>query len=191
MNTCVTVAGFLGVLALSHAHAAELPRKGHGSSWCESSLRSMVGQRASSLMPLCRDSGMPADSCEAAVLVLAGKPLALDLVRPVCRELFYKAEVHEALLRRRGSRDSFQTGSNTRRAQSLLAMDHIVKTKHGTASYLVMKEHDEPPAPLTNKGPLKLTPLPATDNTVAKPPDADGNPFNEPTWQTFAPSSSS
>lgn len=141
--------------------------------------RYLVGESFSKierLEKLCMHHGFSQETCEGAFLTLNGGPFTRKDAKPLCETLESSKDsgyVIAALQHRQGR-------TVTSRAHLHSHLEKVVSGKKGQPDYLVSSDdpqvYEAPPAPLAHPPPAP------TDLTIAQPPDADGNPYNQVQW---------
>lgn len=143
----------------------------------------LIGETSSpkeSLAMLCDRHGFSAEACDAALATLPGR-LTRKGIKPFCAALESSRGADKVIARlqhRRGHKGESRT-------VRMVNLDKAVASKKGQPDYLVASDDppvfEEPPAPLSHPPPSPV------DMTIAQPPDANGNPYDEPQWGVNGP----
>lgn len=142
---------------------------------CQNYLLGETSSPAERLARLCDRHGFSVESCDAASATLSGS-LTRKRIKPFCAALESSRGADKVIARLQHRR-----GHNGKsRAVQMMNLDRAVSSKKGQPDYLVASDDppvfEEPPSPLAHPPPSPV------DMTIAQPPDANGNPFDEPQW---------
>lgn len=144
---------------------------------CQNYLTGETNEPKERLATLCDRHGFSEESCDAALATLpsTGK-LTRKGIKPFCAALESSRGADKVIARLQHRRS--QKGA-TREVQ-MVNLDKAVSSKKGQPDYLVASDDppvfEEPPSPLAHPPPSPV------DMTIAQPPDANGNPYDEPQW---------
>lgn len=144
---------------------------------CQNYLTGETSSSQERLAKLCDRHGFSSESCDAALATMSGK-LTKRGIKPLCSAL-ESSEGADKVIARLQHRRGRKALGDSREAQ-MVALDKAVASKKGQPDYLVASDDppvfEEPPSPLAHPPPSPV------DMTIAQPPDANGNPYDEPQW---------
>jgi len=178
--------------AMSEGESGVLSRRNHGQ--CASQLHLLEGRTGHDLTAACRAAAYDEAVCKKALAVLGGRSLSRDLIAPVC------AVLREASFPQAGPvsydglysvrrQAELRRSAPLRGGRSLVSLDSAVARKRGP-SYLVKSQDAEGMELPPSYSGGNVVPIYSVDHTIARPPDADGNPYNQPEWAANAPAPS-
>jgi len=143
---------------------------------CENFVLDLAFSSTETLAGLCASHSFSAEACDAAMATLIDGHVSRSRIQPACEALdasLGSDNVVAALQHRQGLAGASQ-------AESGAQLEKAVSGKKGQPDYLVGS--DDPPTFEDPPSPLAHPPPSPVDLTIAQPPDADGNSYNEPQW---------